>query len=74
MPPMDVGDMHIAHAANPDWRVAADACIAGLAGGAPANLGFVYATDAFAPHLADIAAHLREATGVHHWVGSVRCV
>lgn len=63
--------MRIAHAANGDWRAAADACIAGLRGGDPANLGFVYATDPFAPHLGDIAAHLREATGVRHWVGSV---
>jgi small ligand-binding sensory domain FIST len=78
---MDVGDIRAAHAAGPDWRAAADACLADLArepGPADqakranlANLGFVYATDAFAPHFSAIAAYLRDATGIAHWVGSV---
>ncbi|MCU0841450.1 MAG: FIST C-terminal domain-containing protein [Thiobacillaceae bacterium] len=37
----------------------------------PATLGFVYATDAFADHFAQILARLREETGVPHWVGTV---
>ena len=66
------GNMRAAHAAHADWRVAADTCLAGIgARGDAANLGFVYATDAFAPHFADIAAYLRDASGIEHWVGSV---
>ena len=72
---MEVGDIRAAHGAGPDWRGVADACLADLRAGstpaARANLGFVYATDPFAPHLADIVAYLRDATGIAHWVGSV---
>jgi small ligand-binding sensory domain FIST len=68
---MDVGDIRAAHAAGPDWRSAADACLAELGPANVANLGFVYATDAFAEDLSDIAAYLRETTGIPHWVGSV---
>ena len=64
--------MRAAHAGHADWRVAADACLARVgAPGDAANLGFVYATDAFAPHFSDISAYLRDATGIEHWVGSV---
>jgi small ligand-binding sensory domain FIST len=63
--------MRAAHAAHPDWQVAVDACLASLDAGDAADLGFVYATDAFAPHLADIEIRLRDATGIPHWVGSV---
>ena len=72
---MNVGDIHAAHAADVDWRVAADACLADLGshgdGGDAANLGFVYASDTFAAHFSDISAFLREATAIEHWVGSV---
>ena len=69
---MNVGDIRAAHATDADWRVAAAACLQalGLEGGA-ANLGFVYASDVFAPHFPDIAAFLRDNTGIEHWVGSV---
>lgn len=36
-----------------------------------ANLGFVYATDALAPHLGSIVTFLRERTGIAQWVGTV---
>ena len=36
-----------------------------------ANLGFIYATDASAPMLAEIFAGLKAATGLTHWIGSV---
>jgi small ligand-binding sensory domain FIST len=36
-----------------------------------ANLGFVYATDAFAAELPSIVANLRQATGLSDWVGTV---
>jgi len=38
---------------------------------AGANLGFVYATDAFAAELPSIVANLRAATGLADWVGTV---
>ena len=63
--------MAVAHAAHSDWRVAADACLERLAIPSGANLGFVYASDAFSGQFADIAEHLRARTGVAHWVGSV---
>jgi small ligand-binding sensory domain FIST len=72
---MNVGDIRAAHAADADWRVAANACLEALGtsgdGGDAANLGFVYASDTFAAHFSDISAFLREATGIAHWVGSV---
>lgn len=72
---MNVGDIRAAHAADADWRVAADACLEALGtyrdGGDAANLGFVYASDTFAAHFSEISAFLREATGIAHWVGSV---
>lgn len=72
---MSVGDIRAAHAADTDWRVAADACLESLGTyrdrGDAANLGFVYASDTFAAHFSDIAAFLRESTGIAHWVGSV---
>ena len=36
-----------------------------------ANLGFLYATDATGPMLAEILAFLKAATGISHWTGSV---
>lgn len=68
--------MRAAHAAHRDWRVAADTCLERLgctpgAAASGANFGFLYATDVLAAHFADIAAHVRAATGIEHWVGSV---
>lgn len=71
---MAVDSMQAAHAAHPDWRTAADACLATLGtcgGDEGANLGFVYASDAFAADFSGIATYLRDATGIAHWVGSV---
>ncbi len=72
---MNVGDIHAAHAADADWRVAAEACLATLGthgdGGNAANLGFAYASDAFAAHFSEISDFLRDASGIEHWVGSV---
>ena len=71
MPGMRTEPMAAAHAAHADWRTAADACLERLASPAGANLGFLYASEAFAGNFADIAAHLRARTGIPHWVGSV---
>jgi small ligand-binding sensory domain FIST len=69
---MNAADIRAAHATNSDWRVAAQACLDDLdLGVGNANLGFVYATDYFAPHFGEIAAFLRDATDIEHWLGSV---
>lgn len=60
----------LGHAVDPDWRVAADACIAQLGSGA-GNLGFIYVTDFFAGALHDIHRYVAEQTGVAHWTGTV---
>jgi hypothetical protein len=60
----------LGHASNPDWRVAADACITQLGGGA-GNLGFVYVTDFFAQALSEIHRYVAERTGIAHWTGTV---
>jgi len=60
------------HSQHRDWRQAADQCLQQI-GAVPrqANLGFVYATDIHAEQLQSIVAQLRDASGVHHWVGTV---
>ena len=61
-----------AHATASRWQEAADACLAGLGHiPAEANVGFLYATDAFAGVLPEIFAYLKERTAVAHWVGTV---
>lgn len=66
-----------AHAAHPDWAVALEDCLLQLAeqGGRAGyvrepNLGFVYLTDALAPHAEDILSVLKARTGVSSWVGA----
>jgi len=58
------------HSTLPDWQAASRECLEGLDHGG-ATLGFLYATDRFAPHLADILALCKEHTGIQHWVGTV---
>lgn len=63
-----------AHAADADWRIAAQACLTQLDKNADTgggNLGFLYVTDFFADALPEIHRHLAAATGVAHWVGTV---
>ena len=59
------------HANHPEWRDAVLACLAQI-GEVPttANLGFIYITDSFAPHLAEMLEVVKAATGIAHWVGS----
>ncbi len=61
-----------AHAAAPDSLQAASRCLAAL-GDIPAgaNLGFLYATDAFAAELPQVLAFFKDRTGIGAWVGSV---
>lgn len=65
------GMFRSAHAAASDWEVAARKCLAQLGQAPGEGLGFLYVTEPFAPALADIAAYLRERTGIGAWVGTV---
>lgn len=61
-----------AHAGgDEDWAALADRCLDDLGDVRRATLGFVYATDAFARDFDAIVAHLRAATGIEVWVGTV---
>jgi small ligand-binding sensory domain FIST len=67
-----------AHAAHPDWSVAVDECLLHLQAfngderyARNANLGFLYLTDALAPHADAILTTLKARTGIPNWVGSV---
>lgn len=52
-----------------DWRTVADSLGDRLAG-AEGRLGILYTAESFAPHLDDVAAALRERTGVPDWVSA----
>src|SRR5690349_9261343 len=58
--------------ATVDWGRLTLECVTQLGAAAQgAGLGFIYVTDALAPHLAQILALLRQSTGVRSWAGSV---
>jgi small ligand-binding sensory domain FIST len=61
-----------AHAAARRWQDAARACADGIAS-APrgANLGFLYFSDHYAAHAAELLEYMKEETGVDDWVGTV---
>jgi small ligand-binding sensory domain FIST len=62
----------IAHAAAPDWRQAANTCLAQLGDiPAEASLGFLYVTDHLAGDLPNILGFFKEQTDIVSWVGSV---
>jgi small ligand-binding sensory domain FIST len=60
------------HAADADWRAAADRCLTQL-GPIPdtASLGFLYVTDSLVESLDEVLSVFRTATGVDQWVGCV---
>lgn len=61
----------LAHARDEHWGLAAKACLDGIAAAAPtANLGMLYATEAFAADLPSILTFLRETTHIRTWVGA----
>lgn len=69
-------EIQVAHAAHDDWAMAAQTCAdhlstAGTTNGKSTALGFVYATDYLADDLKNILDHLKEQTGIEHWVGTV---
>ena len=60
-----------AHGVGADWLAACRACAEQLQPlPAAANLGFVYVNAPLAPSLDQIAARLREVTGIRDWVGA----
>jgi small ligand-binding sensory domain FIST len=61
-----------AHAAAPRALDAAAECLRQLGDAARgANLGFIYASDAYAGELPQVLERLSQATGVRNWAGSV---
>ena len=65
------------HATHPDWRMATELALAQVDGqrdqpgwATGGNLGLVYLTAPFAPHVEEIVALLKRRTGVSHWVGT----
>lgn len=65
-----------AFATAPDWKTLLSDVGAQLEAqspdsAAPGALGFVYVTEALAPHFSDIVLSLRARTGVSHWAGCV---
>ena len=60
------------HARADDWRDAAELCLEAI-GDVPAsaNLGFLYFTDHFGADAENLLTHLRNATGIDQWVGTV---
>ena len=60
------------HARADDWREAAERCLRAIGDVPPtANVGFLYFTDHFAADAESLLEHLRDATGIRQWVGSV---
>lgn len=60
------------HAGAARWEDAAQRCLEQLGATAPtANLGFLYATDVFSEHMADILDFFKLRTGVPHWTGTI---
>lgn len=60
----------LATASGEHWGLAAKACLDAL-GGQPANVGFLYVTEAFNQNLSSILTFLRETTRISHWTGAV---
>ncbi len=61
-----------AYSIQPRWQDAARVCLDALLPVRDGTtLGFLYATDAFAEHYADLLAYCRGRTGIAHWVGTV---
>lgn len=60
----------VASSGGDHWGLAAKACLDALAG-RPANVGFLYVTEAFNQNLSSILTFLRETTRITHWAGAV---
>lgn len=61
----------VAHRAGSTWQELVAAALGELGPRRPdENIGFLYATDYLAPHLGEILARLRQATGIAEWIGT----
>lgn len=62
----------VAHAVGDHWGPTVKTCLERL-GTLPegANIGFLYATERFAPHLSSLLTFARETTRIEHWVGGI---
>ena len=70
--PEDEARFALGHATAANWRAACSEAIAQLVPLPPAaNMGFLYTTEHFAGDLADILDHIRGATAIDSWVGTV---
>ena len=58
------------HSTLADWHAATEDCLGQLETEGT-TLGFIYASDHFAAHMADILAMCKASSGIEHWVGSV---
>src|SRR5712692_1815530 len=69
---MATGSFRYGHASAAHWLETAESCLSQF-GATPslANLGFLYVTDFFSSHLAEILAFFKTRTKVKHWVGTV---
>lgn len=64
--------VRLAHAADDGWQAMVQTVAAELGTLDPANtFGLLYVTDQLAEHFADIVSHLKQATGLRHWVGTL---
>lgn len=61
----------LGHSGRDGWRAATEDCATQIGPAGGRTIGFVYASDAFADHFADIVALLRASTGVGPWFGTV---
>ncbi len=69
---MATGGFRYGHASASHWLETAESCLSQLGGiPASANLGFLYVTDFFADHLAEILIFFKTYTKVQQWVGTV---
>jgi hypothetical protein len=69
---MSAAPFVVAHCRADHWGRAAKTCLDGLGPATKeANIGFLYATESFAPNLSSILTFLRETTGIEHWVGGI---
>ena len=64
------GPFAVALSRGDHWGLAAKACLEQL-GARPANVGFLYVTEAFNQNLSSILTFLRETTRIRHWAGAV---
>ncbi|VAX12641.1 hypothetical protein MNBD_GAMMA24-179 [hydrothermal vent metagenome] len=61
----------LGHSNKVGWQKALDDCLQQIGDSTGSNLAFLYVTDGHAKDLGKILRHLKQKTGIPHWVGSV---